>query len=121
MFDLHIYAFMCAIVGYIYSDVLTEGGMIFNSLYKWLDYQNCSGKRRLPEWIFKPIIGCFKCVAGQIALWTYLYINKSNYYLAFCNLNNIDLLINLAASHVYFICITIYITWIVNKVYRKEI
>lgn len=29
-------------------------------------------KNAFTKWIYKPIIGCAHCNAGQIALWTYL-------------------------------------------------
>lgn len=99
----YILAIKVAIVAYIYSDVLTEGDMILNGVFHFLD-------KRLPEWLFKPVIGCYRCVAGQLALWSFLYIKWDQYGSGF----NVGLI----ANHIFFISLTIFIVWITNKIYR---
>lgn len=98
--SLYILSLKIAIVAYIYSDVLTEPGMIFNGLFHLLN--------RLPEWLFKPLIGCYKCVAGQMALWCYVPI----YY------STTSSVLHCAGNHIFFVSLTIFLTWIINKVYR---
>jgi hypothetical protein len=36
-------------------------------------------KNRLLKWLYKPIIGCAHCNAGQISLWTYLFYYWNSY------------------------------------------
>lgn len=90
---MYLLALNIAIVAYVYSVILTEPGMILSGWYKYLLSLN------LPEWIFKPIIDCFKCVAGQMALWGY-FIN--------CNAYN-------PFDHIFFICLTILISILIDK------
>lgn len=56
-----------AISAFVYSVVLTERGHVLDSVNDWLEF-------RLPEWFYKPLIGCQFCVAGQWALWFFLYL-----------------------------------------------
>lgn len=98
--SLHFYALLFAVVGYTYSNVLTEGGMILNSLYGKLE--------KLPEWLFKPLIGCYKCVCGQIALWMGFYF--VNYHRP---------IIEIVSLHVYFICLTILISILIDEFYQR--
>jgi len=63
--------------GYIYAEHLTRPGMILNYAYLWAE-------RSLPGFLFKPLIGCFRCVCGQWAGWTYLayvFCGASDFYL----------------------------------------
>jgi hypothetical protein len=101
--SLYILSLKIAIVAYVYSDVLTEPGMVFNGLYQLLN--------RLPEWLFKPLIGCYKCVAGQMALWIYLF---------FCltTPHSIEMVLYSIGNHIFFVSLTIFFTWMINKVYR---
>jgi hypothetical protein len=93
--SVHIFSVMIAVVAFIYSDVLTESGMILNGLFR-------AAEQTLPSYIFKPLIGCFKCVAGQIALWFYL-INADDF--GFFQL-------------VYMICLTILFSQLICRLYR---
>ncbi len=85
-----------AVIAYVYSVVLTEPEMILNSWYRFLekyigDYQ----------WLFKPLIDCYKCVAGQMALWSYPILTQ--HYTIF--------------GHLTTICMTIFISIIIDKIY----
>lgn len=58
---------LIAIAAFTYSEIITEPGEILSKPFQLLE--------RLPEWLFKPLVGCCKCVAGQTALWLYpLYL-----------------------------------------------
>jgi len=35
------------------------------------------------RWFFRPIWGCEKCFAGQIAFWVFIYMQRHNYNLFF--------------------------------------
>ena len=65
MIDYEI-AILIAVLSFVYTNILTEPEMIFNSAYKWCD-------RVMPRWLFFPFIHCEKCNAGQIALITYIW------------------------------------------------
>ena len=54
-------SFAIAIIAFTYSVILTEPGMLLEKIASRLAY--------LPQWLFYPLIGCEKCVAGQMALW----------------------------------------------------
>ncbi len=96
----YILSIKLAIVAFVYSEVLTEPGMALNWLFHLLN--------KLPEFLFKPLIGCFKCVSGQMALWVFLYFNWNGYDLiAFGN-------------HVFFISLTIIASWIVSKIWNLK-
>lgn len=93
---MYLLSFKLALIAYVYSVILTEDEMILNKLYIYL------GQSNLPDWLFKPLIGCFRCVAGQFGLWGYLIINFRDY-------NVFD--------HLFTIMFTIFISIILNKIY----
>jgi hypothetical protein len=84
-----------AIIAYVYSVILTEPGMILNGVYRYLE------GRKLPDWLFKPLIDCYKCVSGQLALWSYFFLTSK--YNPF--------------EHIFFICFTIFISILLDKLY----
>jgi len=61
---LFLYSLFLAIAAFTYSEILPAPGMLLNEAYGWLEIN-------FPPVIFKPLIGCCKCVAGQWALWLY--------------------------------------------------
>lgn len=90
-----------AVVGVVYSYVLTREGQIFEKPYTYaINY--------LPAWLHQPLIGCHLCVTGQLALWLFIFVIcpvigvKYNFFL-----------------HVYFICQSIYFAQAVKFVYLK--
>ena len=56
---------------------------------------------RLPEWIYKPLGGCAKCFAGQIALWSY-FIHPNGIFI-----------------HVLFIFSTIAVTYFIELIIMR--
>lgn len=66
---------LSGIVGWIYSAKLTDAGMILNWWYVFAD-------QHLPKWIAKPVVTCFKCVSGQIGLWSFVYFSHQEYFTA---------------------------------------
>jgi hypothetical protein len=85
-----------ALVAYVYAVILTEPGMILNAWFNFLDIK--LGRRN--HWLFKPLIGCFKCVAGQMALWYYLFTYYQHYNLL---------------HHIFIICLSIQASILINK------
>lgn len=94
---------MCAVIGFVYSIVLTEPDMILYPVWKFLD-------RNLPPELFKPLMDCYKCVCGQIALWVGLIIIYDG---------TTDTVFKTVFAHIYFICLTIFISIILNKIYER--
>lgn len=95
---MYLLAFQLAVISYVYSVILTEPGMILSWWFKILSQLNDDGK--LPEWMYLPLIGCFKCVSGQFALWAYLY---------WTDLYNLY-------EHIFTICLTIFFAIIIDKI-----
>lgn len=57
-----------SIGAFVFSQILTSPEHILGALDAWLE-------RNLPEDLYKPVIGCQYCVAGQWALWEYLALS----------------------------------------------
>lgn len=91
-----------ALVAYVYSYVLTGPGMILNGWYNYLDQWIGDAAEKPRIWLFKPLIGCFTCVAGQMALWVYLLAAYREYNFW---------------QHLVFVCLAIYLTSPVHKIY----
>ena len=87
-------AVLIGICAWVYVYILLDDGMILGWLGKFL----C----RLPDWLHEPLGGCEYCVAGQMALWYYLYVNWSGYT------------IELAIPHILFITLSIFIVELIN-------
>lgn len=70
---------LIAIFAYVYSNLLTEPNQILSGVYKKL-YSFFKTDKRLmegrgPHWLFKILIHCERCIAGQLALWFTLFGN----------------------------------------------
>jgi len=83
--------FAVAIVAYVFV-ILTSPGEIFYFWYRIINH--------LPDWLFRPLGGCFKCAAGQAALWFYLirHFHSYNFF-----------------EHIFFISGTILTVMILDK------
>lgn len=86
-----------AVCAFVYSEILTEPEMI---LGWWYDF----AQRHFPMWLFKPIVGCVYCVAGQMSLWYYLYKYWYDYNLL---------------DHIAFICLTIFFVKVIMTIKHK--
>ncbi len=100
VFFYTITSFSIALVSFVYSVVLTEPGMILNKFYLYLE-------RKLPVLLFKPLIGCGKCVTGQVSIF------YSIYYL-FEYEENINIFVIISLSIFVFIIIDKLYTWLTN-------
>jgi len=63
-----IIAFQIAVIASVYCVKLTKPDMIFGGVYGKLT--EIQAEHEWTEWIFKPLMTCVYCVAGQMALWT---------------------------------------------------
>lgn len=101
-----------AIIAVMYSVVLSRPGEIFGWLYDklntWFNERNpCKGTREQrglgPHPVFKLLIGCFKCVAGQWAFWIFLIYCWPVYNMFFI------------IPHLLFVGLTIFFSLIIYK------
>ena len=90
--NIYIESVYIALIAWVYSTLLTDAGMVLERLYMLL--------MKLPDWLFKPLIGCSYCVAGQFSLWYGIYFLWSDY-------NVFD--------HILFIAISIFTVHIIEK------
>lgn len=108
-YELSLLIALCA---FTYSVILTQPKMIFYPLYKFLSNkfvkEEPTGQKE--HWFFKIIIHCEKCVAGQWALWVYLYLHLWDY---------ISTPIETLSNHAAFVLITIFIITIIKPIHEK--
>jgi hypothetical protein len=74
MIDIILLAALCGIAGIVVRNILTDPGMVLAPLYNLI-----VNRWKLPEWVTKPMVDCSYCIAGQWALWAYLYCYWSQY------------------------------------------
>lgn len=76
---MFLIALKCAIVAWVYVCILTQPGQIlswwkkFLSKYLVKETDDEKGYQIKVHWIWKPLVDCEKCVAGQLALWTCVF------------------------------------------------
>lgn len=121
LIDCTIIAFMCAVCGFVYTALLTDPDQIFDKLHDCL-YVHL--KKKGHEKLFNVLIGCEKCVSGEMALWTlvFLWLKK---YLLFPWLNG-QQLPNIPQlwihtfyplNSIYTISLAIFAAWLLNRFY----
>lgn len=64
-------AVILGVWGFALADILAQNGHIFSRLNVWA-FEN------LPEWVYKPLIGCSRCIAGQSMLWFVIVYSVQN-------------------------------------------
>jgi hypothetical protein len=105
---------LIAIFSFVYSNILTEGEMILNPLYNWLDCKLNKGCNNVEfHWLFKVLIHCEKCISGQLALWLYFFYNFYDYVFNFSP--------ELILYHFFFITFAILCTITIKGIYNKHI
>lgn len=112
--DYFIYSFLIAVFAFVYTNILTQNGEVLGEVYAFF-YNVFDTPKREAEglgyhWLFKMIMQCEKCVAGQAALWSYLIIRFNEY-------SNVSF--TLVLLHVTFITLTIFLTIIIKLIYLK--
>ena len=73
MLIILLYSLFAAITAIVYTEVLTDTGMILDF---WSRFLHNHIKR---EWILKPLVDCVYCVGGQVALWSYPVVFWNEY------------------------------------------
>lgn len=114
--NFFLLSFLISVTAFVYSYILTQPTELLSSVYRCLDALFKNDKRYSKGLdmhpIFKMIIGCEKCVSGQMALWIFLFFNYK-YYLA--------LEFSTLIYHALFIALTIFTTTIIKSIYSKHI
>lgn len=82
---------LIGVFAWVYVDILTRNEMVFGTVRIYAE-------ALLPEWLYKPLIGCSYCVSGQIALWSYFFMDSYNFF-----------------EHLVFISFSIFIVALINK------
>lgn len=102
------YSLCISVIAFVYAEILTDETIVFGKIYSFLE-------KHLPQWLFDPIIGCSKCVAGEIALWHYLLTHVK----AGCFFNNFFIygLDYKFDYHILLICLSILTTKILKESY----
>lgn len=95
-------SFAVALVGYTYSIILTDAGMILNNWFIFLQRKLESNHEK---W-FNVLVNCPKCVSGQWALWLF-------FFTPFFSMS-----IKSVCLHILFITITIWFSLIINKLHK---
>ena len=112
---------LIAIFAFIYSNILTQPSEVLSGIYRKLyvlfesDYRMMKGKPLHP--LFKVLIHCEKCIAGQLALWFTLF---ASWYDILVNGYYLDVFINIVLSITFTILTTITIKGIYNKYIKNE-
>lgn len=107
-------AALIAVLAFTYTNVLTKPDMPFNKTYNklWKYFKNDdrqkNGKGLHP--LFMLFIHCEKCIAGQIALWVFLYQYAAGY---------IFYPLETFGHHVLFTAFAIFVADILQKTYNK--
>ena len=89
-------AIIIGIVAWVFVIILMEEGMIFSF---WWGVIN-----KLPEWLGNPMGKCEYCMAGQLALWYYLFTYFHSYNIL---------------HHIAFISLSIFTVKIINIIESK--
>lgn len=110
LIELYILTWVIAVVAFTYSEILTDHGMI---LYGWRGLLFRCLKSE-DHWLFKILVGCSYCVAGQWMLWIFLYISifENKYF---------DILYD-PFTHIACVVITVFNVAIIKKgrIYDRE-
>lgn len=93
--DLYSTALQIAVIAYVYAVILIEPDMLLAEFYLQLRIR--IGRYK---WIFKPLIDCDRCVAGQIALWYSVYNSLT------------------VAQSISLIALSIFLTQILQKIHK---
>lgn len=118
--DYFILSFLIAVLAYVYTNVLTEPDEILSGWKSWLN-NKLNDEERLSNGLgyhplYKVLVHCEKCFAGQVALWVYLILSFETYK---DSVFIPKVLFFLVFKHVCFITLTILTTIIIKKIVEK--
>lgn len=111
-----LFSILIAITAFVYSYVLIQPGEIFSKLYLKLDVLFKTDRRAFnglgPHPLFKMIMWCEKCVAGQLSIWIFLIYAWPKYL----NYNFIWII-----PHILFVALTIFLTIIIKLILKNHV
>jgi len=55
-----------SLIAFMFCAISQKEGSILNWYQKLI--------RKLPEWLFRPLGGCYICFTGQVCLWYFIFI-----------------------------------------------
>lgn len=118
--DYFILSFLLAVLAYVYTNVLTEPTEIFSKWKSFL-HNKLNDEEKLNAGLgyhplFKVLVHCEKCFAGQTALWVYLILSHNRY---FDSLLIPKALFILILKHVCFITLTILQVVLIKKIIER--
>lgn len=137
MLDALIIAFRCAVVAYVYSEILIKEGHILHSWWQWLN-RKLVVKREVPVYvppevlkdfpgefkttepvytprkILKAVGGCPLCTAGQFTLWVSLFLSLTP-YLPYA----LSFILCAAGNLIFTICAAILMVLLLDKLIQK--
>lgn len=100
-------AFISSLIAFVYAIVLIQQKEILHGWHSFIYRLTYMESRQDNHWIYRILIGCEKCIAGQICLWWFLIRNFKHY--------KPDLII----QHIFTICLGIFLTIILKKIYNE--
>lgn len=104
---LIIYSILIACAAVAFSSIITEKYQILYGLHNFLE-------KKLPKYLFFPLIGCHKCVAGQWGLWLFLFYIPHNYTSVIHIAGNYDPVI-----HLWFVLQCIFNAAVINDLHIR--
>jgi hypothetical protein len=103
------YALMIGLVAYVYCCLLVLPGQILYPWYVWLWKRAEKSGDPHDVWWWKILVGCERCFAGQVALWSYAAVCvRQSYYSA-----------GAFAAHVVFVCAAIFFAHLIKTLMEK--
>jgi hypothetical protein len=114
--DYFLFAILIAIFAFVYTNILIDTGEILewwsSFWYNVFDNEGRLSKGDGYHPLYKGFIQCEKCVAGQLALWSFLILNFDIYLYASWSFL-------LILQHALFITLSIFLSTIVKLIYSK--
>lgn len=114
--EYYIVSFLIAVLAVVYVNILTGPGEVLEWLKRGL-HNMLNDEQKLNDGegyhpLYKMLVGCEKCFAGQVALWTYFIMHVDRYQ---------SISFTLIFNHIMFISLTIFMTVIIQSIYKKLI
>lgn len=107
--------FLLGLMAFVYSYLLTEPNAPLHGVYKWLSKFFKTNEREMEgrpiHPLFMVLMYCEKCVAGQCALWLFLWLHFAQY--------QIEISVALVLRHVFFVCWSIVMAGTIKALYIR--
>lgn len=96
---------LVSVVADVWYYVLIQPDHIFGFVARWVNeieesFDTIEAKERFRYWM-KPLVGCNRCIAGQLALWLYIASWDYNFW-----------------AHIAFVCVAIFGAVLFERVFK---